>query len=239
MKSDTERPLVQSTTGVGVIDTTSLWAASALLGKPSDRFGTRPRSEFFIPETRSLYTTKHQYFLSVIHNLMLYEELRTDTEILEAAPHTSRDTLPSTWPVEASSPVTQLLTRLSSAVKISSIPSTITSYDLARSILPAFMEKMRHDLQKPVLTSSSNQIAQAASAYASAAKSSIVESMYGFYFDELAALARSDLGPNFQGLSEFETLAALSRNLSTLARTILYASHSQFIHNHEKRPSAL
>jgi hypothetical protein len=56
----------RSGSGIGVIDTSSLWAAASLL------YGD---NRTFSHPNRILYANRKDYFLSLMHNIILYDEL--------------------------------------------------------------------------------------------------------------------------------------------------------------------
>src|ERR1700730_4891453 len=124
-----------SALGIGVTDTSSLWAAGSLVYQP-EKQGFRATSppDLSLHPIRELYATNEWYFLSLLHNLLLYDELRTDIDVLSSE---------EAWYHE---PVRKLLKHLSSAVRIDSIPGAFTDDQVMEAIAPAFIEKTKSEL---------------------------------------------------------------------------------------------
>ena len=66
-----------------------------------------------------------------MHNIILYDELRTDFDIQE---------LEEEW---YRGPVTEIVKRLSGAVRINAMPSDVRDDTIMSAILPVFAEKMQ------------------------------------------------------------------------------------------------
>lgn len=244
-----------STSGVGVVDTSSLWASASLIfdhDLPPDAKNFDRLSH----PNRELHHTKYSYFLSLLHNLVLYDELRTDIDVLAREFEWYR------------TPVRELLRHLSTAVTIESIPQTVSDLQIIEQIAPAFVKKTKSELRSANPSAGTDQITAAAAeyAYARAARYSTPGASRGLLGDEysgadasfeaseddvhehalsesvakeLFKLAKSDLGLNLNGLDDTSAkYRALVRNLTILARTVRYAAHSRFVHSSEKRPSA-
>ena len=232
-----------SSSGVGVIDTSSLWASGSLIFEVDAPRAADHMGDFFRHPNRELHDTKHSYFLSLLHNLILYDELRTDVDILAHEFEWYRE------------PVRRLLDHLSPAIKIESMPQTVSDQQIVEQIAPAFIEKTKSELRSGSPSAGTGQIPAAAAGYAYS-RPDYVDAYPGGAFEEeidgtiaglsedvakeLFELAGGDLGDRLNDMDNRDAkFSALVRNLSILARTMRYAAHSRFVHNSEKRPAAL
>jgi hypothetical protein len=220
------------TRGVGVIDTSSLWAVATIFYKEEISVYGDP-TEVFYNANRELYESQQQYFTFLLHNLILYDELRTDFEVLESEPDGYREA------------VKRFIAYLSPAVTIKPMPTSITDAEIMLKILPAFLERTRSDLRSAAPSPATEQIVASTQDYWHLQHSRSIDSVYNLMQvlgahaqAELLALAESDLGPDLQGVDTHAKLSSIVRNLSVLARTMRYSSHSQAIHTQEGLPSA-
>jgi hypothetical protein len=220
-----------SISGVGVVDTSSLWAASSLVYH-SNVTDVDADGFLRIHPSRQLYSDKRTYLLSLLHNLILYDELRTDIDVL------SRE---SDW---YSAPVRQLLDHLSSAIRIDSIP-LLDDQTIVEEIAPIFIEKTGSELRSGHASAVSARIASTVlhSAHDPPAATPTPlgsrTSMTPGVVDALMQFAKGDLGIGLNRIEDDTAkLSAIVRNLSILARTVRYAAHSRFVYTDEKRPSA-
>lgn len=121
--------------GIAVIDTSSLYAASQYLqemvGLESyidstyDRWGSDRRN------IKKRIESRLNSFLMVLHNLLLYKEIRTDFDVLSIESEFYRDNI-------------EYLTRLlSGTVEVRPMPVTITDEEIALSIMPIFRKNIR------------------------------------------------------------------------------------------------
>lgn len=223
-----------SSLGVGVVDTSSLWASASLIFKvdapPSGDQGT----DIFQHPNRALYDTKPAYFESFLHNLILYDELRTDLDILP---------LEYDWYRE---PVSQLLEVLNSTVRIQKLPQTFSDQDIIERIAPTFIRKTRDEFRGGNPSAGTAQIAIAAAGYGHSRPlgllgrtDGIVDNLSDSVAEALLELVDEGLGSAFDRVSTSQgRYLGLVRNLSILARTVRYAAHSRHVHSSEKRPSA-
>jgi hypothetical protein len=233
------------TLGIGVIDTTSLWAAGSLLyPQPVANITGDTCKDFLRHPCRELHSTTDDYFLSLLHNLLLYDELRTDIEILSKEPE------------DYYYPVSELIKTLSSNIKIDSIPQSFSDQNIIEAITPAFVQKTKVESQSRSFSTGFGQIAAAAECfhgfYSSHPVAWLGEEQLDRMMKPLSAntkaalheLADKDLdreSDSFTGRKierRHSILSAVYRNLSIIARTMRYAAHSRFVHAVEKRPSA-
>lgn len=216
--------------GIGVIDTSSLWAAgSHVYG------GSRPVSsdgeiaDLLRHPSRELYSTPEQYFLSLLHNLILYDQLRTDVDVLSNENEWYRR------------PVQRLIEYLGSSIKIEAMPATFSDKQIMEAIAPTFIERTKKELAGGHPSAGSSQILIAASSFDAhwATQTNLtINSLSEGVGEALHELAGGGIWPQLDMVGRMAKLSALLRNLSVLARTIRYAAHIRFLHTHEKRPSA-
>jgi len=218
--------------GIGVIDTTSLWAAAKLLGygDPDDP-----------PPHAEENSANRRYFLSLLHSVALYEELRTDTWVLFHE-------MPG-----YSAAVKGTLSRLEGAIKVTPMPG-VDDVDALLYVLPTFVAGVREAASSPNPDSrSAGTLALvSARAYASGgaqppdplelryARGNAIEGYPPEVRGEIKQLAREPpiWGEGFGAVKEREKQNALLRSLSIAARSVKYAAHSSSIQKEEGRPSA-
>jgi hypothetical protein len=104
--------------GIGVIDTTSLFATASLL-------------------EGDISPDNQEYFLSLAHNLILYDELRTDFDILQ-----KEDAFYSHL-------VNKIVSHLDATVKITAMPASINDEDTIHAISGVFVENVRRRKSVP------------------------------------------------------------------------------------------
>jgi hypothetical protein len=200
----------QSVSGVGVIDTSSLWAAASLL------YGEKGT---FSHPNRILYGNRKDYFLSLMHNIILYDELRTDFDVLE---------LEEDW---YRVPVSNIIKRLSGTVRIDPMRSDVSDSTIMFAILPIFTHKMHSGMLRSVPPATRN--AFDALFYA---QNMILGTP--LTYGELDQATLVEMGIITEWGDGDETLIRIRRHLSTTVRTIRYSAHSKGIQTHEARPSA-
>jgi hypothetical protein len=226
-----------ASSGVGVVDTSSLWASSSVIYHIDAPSTAGIAGDFFQHPNRELYETKQSYFQSLLHNLILYDELRTDIDVLPREYE---------W---YSEPVRRLLSHLSSAIRVDSIPQAISDRQIVEQIAPAFISKTKAELRSGHPSAGTGQIATLAFQYLQSYGTAIAYdqrsndensgALSKKVLMQLHELATTNLGEDMNGLGGTRAIySALTRNLSILARTIRYAAHSKFVHNSEKRPAA-
>jgi hypothetical protein len=222
--------------GIGIIDTSTLWAAGTLTGSmPYDLTGDTVK-DFLRHPNREIYSTNNDYLVSLLHNLLLYDELRTDVDVL------TNDLIYG--------PVRELIRKLSSVIKIDPIPQTFSEKDILEAICPAFVSKTRTELESGRPSVGVSQIAVAASnfhgIYNSGVAGLLPEEQLDRILESLSENTRNaliglagDLGSDLSQIaSRHSILSAIFRNLSIIARTVRYVGHSRSVHTTEKRPSA-
>jgi hypothetical protein len=201
----------QQRTGIGVIDTSSLWAAATRL------YG---QESVFAHPSRALYANSQEYSLSLMHNIILYDELRTDFDILEEEEDWYRR------------PVSEIIRHLSGAVRIDPMPTTVNDDKIMSAILPVFAEK----IQNGSLRSAPSGAYDALEGF-----DFDVNSLFGAVSEvavtDQGSLADMGIAPEWGGDSR-ERLIGLGRYLSVTSRTIRYSAHSRQIQSQEGRPSA-
>ena len=215
-----------SASGIGVIDTTSMWAAGSLIYP--DPHSLEEYSLELHPN-RELHSTKQEYFLSLLRNIVLYEELRTDTGILSSEFDWYRR------------PVERLMASLSSVIRLESIPDSLSDVEIMNAITPTFVSKTSAELNSERPSPGTEQIQLYYHLYSSRAiHSDASDSVYslsdnsrGWILDLI-----KDICAREPSLIEDQALPGIMRNLSILSRTIRYAAHSNYVNEREKRPSA-
>jgi hypothetical protein len=220
---------------ITVVDTTSLWAAAKLLGY--DRNHPRRHEEED--------TTNRHYFLSLLHSIVLYDELRTDTWVL------TREF------AEYSDAVKETLSRLAGAIRVTAMPDA-DDREAMLCVLPTFVAGVREAASGRNLDprSAGTLALVYARAYAGggAEPPDPLIIRVGRYraddddgniapkvwseIDRLVKEARIR-GRGFGTVTEHEKRRALLRSLSIAARSVKYAAHSSSIQKEEGRPSAL
>jgi hypothetical protein len=214
--------------GVGVIDTTSLWAAGSLI--QDTYLDLRPGDIEFNHPYRQIDSTKKSYFLSFLHNLVLYDELRTDINILSSE---------DDW---YGAPVSTLLNELSSDIKVDPIPQSFNDAQIIELVAPAFVEKTRAELRSRSSTFISRQLrafdVQNFSSISYFRLKETADTLSGEVRKALVGLAKDDLTDERHGTFRSDEILPLVSGLSVVARTVRYAAHSRHVHTTEKRPSA-
>jgi hypothetical protein len=212
--------------GIGVVDTTSLWAASVLLGSGRDE---GPEDIFNHPN-RELYATKSQYFASMLHSLVLYDELRTDYDVLNLQPN---------W---YATDVQAILERLSPVVKVTSIPNTVFDADIVTSILPAFIEKTRDAIVQHKLSPALRQMESAARLKPVQDTPSysygVANILAGKEAQDLREFAGSEVIKGLLGGNIEANYYGLARNIGIVARSMRYCAHAIYLQSSEGTASA-
>jgi hypothetical protein len=230
----------KATSGIGVVDTTSLWAAAKLLGYggPND------------PRRQEEVAADRRYFLSLLHSITLYDELRTDSWILSHEAGWYSDAVKGT------------LSRLEEAVKVTAMPG-VDDHEAMLHVLPAFVAGIREAAgsQDPDLRSAGTLALISARAYARgglqppdplllryAERGTPLEGVDPEVRREIEHLAKDPRvwGRGFRwfwcrvfgGVNERQKQEALLRSLSIAARSVKYAAHSSSIQKEEGRPAA-
>jgi hypothetical protein len=208
---------------VGIIETTALAAASAYYRLPSPH----------IPEpSDSWFGSPRDQFFAFLHNLILYEELRTDFQILEHEPPTFEDA------------VRGLLDKLSPDVKFSPTPHTLEDRDLSRHLTPILIAKIKSNLEfkhpfllvhEPDEDDDENDIFYMAKNYKDRHNAT---QRVGKELDESANAAVYKFVSKLAGTPGSSiTALQLLRTSLVLARTIKYAAHASYLKENEGIPA--
>ena len=212
--------------GVGVIDTTSLWGAASHLGGQSSRTGDP--EEIFDHPIRELSATNVDHFLTLLHHIILYDEIRTDFSIL---------TTEEDW---YQAQVRQLIGRLSPVLEIRPIPTTVTDYETMDLILDQFIAQTRADFRSSSPSAAFRQmgVVAGASRYTETDVDYLSSHIPPAILAQLKALITEYGYSAFDGQTPQSILVALVRQLSVLTRTIRYCAHSHHVQEHDGVPSS-
>lgn len=234
-------PLTQKKpNGIGVVDTSSLWAAANFL----DSRPTSSQPTLSSPNQAVNSSEQREHFTALMHNIILYDELRTDFDVLAREDSSY------------SGPIKTLVDRLAGAVAVAPLPSTVSDFEIMEEILPMFFDALRRnhgDLGAPAypLRETPFNWAMMNAFHADPWQSELdvhgggglppdfVRKFEAVYVSFLAS-RRVQTGSTAAGDEEQATvwLESAIRALSVVARTIRYAMHSRFLQTQEGLPSA-
>jgi hypothetical protein len=178
--------------GIGVIDTSTFWASGRVLSGDA------------APENR-------EYFLSLAHNLILYDQLRTDFDVLGREDEHYRDL------------VNAVVGRLGHAVRIDPMPAGTADDEIIEAISDVFLDRLKNgkiDIE--------NQARHALLRNPAVLARRISEVAYNRV--EFAQFATDKPAT--------DPIEHLAREITVTARTIRYAGHSSFVQKQEGTPSA-